>query len=145
MSTGPSIAIKDLARQLLDFESSQRQSSSDEIGLGGAVQVCEKFRVLLSNLMDIAGFVSLLSRALVMAKAQSPSLASVTVGADGTLVGLDQVERDPDMVREAGCMLVAQLLGLLVLFIGEPLTLRLTRDVWPDASMDRTLGMEEKL
>ena len=32
-------------------------------------------------------------------------------------------------------MIVAQLLGLLVTFIGEPLTLRLVRDAWPNASV----------
>ena len=32
-------------------------------------------------------------------------------------------------------MVVAHLLGLLVTFIGEPLTLRLVRDAWPDASV----------
>jgi hypothetical protein len=33
---------------------------------------------------------------------------------------------------------VAQLLGLLVTFIGEPLTLRLVRDAWPDAPIPAT-------
>jgi hypothetical protein len=40
---------------------------------------------------------------------------------------------------------VAHLLDLLVTFIGAPLTLRLLRNKWPDASMDRTdLRTEEK-
>jgi len=33
-------------------------------------------------------------------------------------------------------LLVAQLLGLLVAFIGENLTLRLMRDVWPKLSLE---------
>jgi hypothetical protein len=37
--------------------------------------------------------------------------------------------------REAGIVVVAQLLWLLVSFIGEPLMLRLVHDVWPNASV----------
>ena len=40
---------------------------------------------------------------------------------------------------EAGVMVIAQLLGLLGVFIGEDLTLRLLVDVWPDlAALDLT-------
>ena len=48
---------------------------------------------------------------------------------DGTLDGLDGLPHDAD----AGTSIVARLLELLVTFIGEPLTLRLVRDAWPDA------------
>lgn len=34
--------------------------------------------------------------------------------------------------------MLAELLGLLVSFIGESLTLTLVREAWPDASMDPT-------
>ena len=37
---------------------------------------------------------------------------------------------------EAAVAITAHLLGLLVTFIGEPLTLRLVREAWPDASLD---------
>ena len=41
---------------------------------------------------------------------------------------------------------MAQLLGLLVTFIGEPLTLRLVRDAWPNASVaGMDAGSEEGL
>ena len=39
---------------------------------------------------------------------------------------------------QAGMVLVTHLLELLVVFIGAPLTLRLVRDKWPEASMDGT-------
>jgi hypothetical protein len=38
---------------------------------------------------------------------------------------------DPDKIFEGRVVLLAQLLGLLVAFIGEDLTLRLVREVWP--------------
>jgi hypothetical protein len=39
-------------------------------------------------------------------------------------------------------MLVAQLLSLLVTFIGEPLTIRLVHDVWPDVPVDNPSSRE---
>ena len=72
-----------------------------------------------------------------MAKAEVPSLAAVQVRADGLLEGLDGAGHDQDAGAggEGGVVVVAQLLGLLVTFIGEPLTLRLVRDAWPEASV----------
>ena len=43
---------------------------------------------------------------------------------------------DPDEFSEGGVVLLAQLLGLLVAFIGENLTLRLVREVWPKVPLD---------
>ena len=62
------------------------------------------------------------------------------VRADGSLEGFDGAGHDQDAGPggEAGVVVVAQLLGLLVTFIGEPLTLRLVRDAWPDAPVDET-------
>ena len=36
---------------------------------------------------------------------------------------------------DAAVSIITYLLGLLVTFIGEPLTLRLVRDAWPDADL----------
>jgi hypothetical protein len=62
----------------------------------------------------------------------------VKVSADGSLEGFDEVERcqDTGAARDAGVVLVAELLGLMVAFIGQSLTLGLTRDAWPDATLD---------
>ena len=56
------------------------------------------------------------------------------VAADGSLQGLDELGRqiDKDQVREGGVILIAQLLGLLLTFIGEAMTSRLvTSEVLP--------------
>jgi hypothetical protein len=71
----------------------------------------------------------------------------VMVREDGSLEGLEGIAQSQEAgaAEEAGLVLVAHLLELLVTFIGEPLTLRLVRDKWPDASMDRAdLRTEEK-
>jgi hypothetical protein len=38
----------------------------------------------------------------------------------------------PDVMADGGIVLVAQLLGLLVAFVGERLTLKIVREVWPN-------------
>jgi hypothetical protein len=92
-----------------------------------AFRVCETLRQPLCALTGVAGFRSLLSRALTLARAEAPSLSAVQVAADGSLKGLDELEpqTDIDQAREAGVILIAQLIGLLLFFIGEGMTLRL--------------------
>jgi hypothetical protein len=98
---------------------------------------CEKLRQPLTRLAGAAGFSSLLSRALAMAKRESPSLKELRVEPDGSLAGFD--ESQDLAAREAqwhgGVILIAELLGLLVTLIGEPLTLSLVHEAWPDASV----------
>jgi hypothetical protein len=55
------------------------------------------------------------------------------IKADGSFDGLDELgaQVDPDEIFKGRVVLLAQLLGLLVAFIGEDLTLRLVREVWP--------------
>ena len=132
MSTAPP-AIRDLARRLIALEAARGESPGEPAG--GAVRVCDRLRVSLARLAGVAGFRSLMSRALALAKAEVPSLAAAEVRADGSLEGLDDdgSDRDAGAGGEGGVVVVAQLLGLLMTFVGEPLTLRLVRDAWPDA------------
>lgn len=97
----------------------------------------------LIKLAGADGFRSLLSRALALARAQDPLLNSIQVRADGALEGCEAIE-ESHHAGQAEMVLVASLLELLVTFIGEPLTLRLVRDAWPDASLDRTDRSEAK-
>ena len=48
------------------------------------------------------------------------------------------------MAKEGGAILIAQLLGLLLTFIGEGITLRLVQDVWPEAAFDDRVSEKEK-
>ncbi|MBP3959860.1 hypothetical protein J8F10_31820 [Gemmata sp. G18] len=128
MSTVPP-AIHDLARRLIALEAARPESPGAP--LGGAVRVCDRLRTALARLAGVAGFRSLLSRALALATAEAPELAAARVRTDGALEGLEGFPYDHD--TGAGVAIVTHLLGLLVTFIGEPLTLRLVRDAWPDA------------
>ncbi len=121
--------IQDLARRLLAFEAARDNPSA--AGADVAVRVIEELRLRLIRLAGADGFRSLLSRAVTLAKAQTPSLNTVQVRADGSLEGLDGIE-----ASEAGAVLVAHLLELLMTFIGAALTLSVVRGKWPDASID---------
>jgi hypothetical protein len=142
MSTA-SPEIQELARRLL---AEAAHDNSGGLRGAGAVRVIDELRKHLIRLTGVHGFRSLLSRALTLAKAQVPSLNTVQVDADSSLEGFDEIERrEGETAKEAGIVLVAHLLELLVTFIGAPLTLGLLRDKWPNASIEETaLRTEEK-
>ena len=122
-----------LAQRLLAYEAVAGENS--EPAESAAFRVCAKLRRPLITLAGVAGFRSLLSRALTLARAEAPSLSAVQVAADGSLQGLDglQPQVDADQAREAGIILITQLLGLLVRAVGEAMTLQLvTSEILPD-------------
>ena len=141
MSTA-SPELQALARQLLAFEATRDHSSEARADV--AAQVIEELCLRLIRLAGVDGFRSLLSRALTLAKAEAPSLNMAHVSADGSVEGFDGIE-EAGAATQAGTVLVAHLLELLVTFIGAPLTLRLVHDKWPDASMDKAnlIGEEQ--
>ena len=122
-----------LAQRLLAYEAVAGENS--EPAESAAFRVCAKLRRPLITLAGVAGFRSLLSRALTLARAEAPSLSAIQVAADGSLQGLDHLQPQVDeaQVREAGIILITELLGLLIRVVGEPMTLQLvTSDSLPD-------------
>jgi hypothetical protein len=124
---------RDLAQRLLAYENAGGKTS--EPTEFAVFRVCETLRPPLCALAGVAGFCSLLSRALTLARAEAPSLSAVQVSADGSLQGLDELRSqvDADQAREAGIILITQLLGLLVRVVGEAMTVQLvTSEILPD-------------
>jgi len=120
---------RDLARSLVACEA---EASTTSLQTEPAtVRVYEKLRRQLGAPVGVDGFQALASRALALAKSQSPRLSAVQVTANGGLRGLGEVESqsDPDEDSEAGIILIAQLLGLFLTFLGEATTLRLIEDL----------------
>jgi hypothetical protein len=70
----------------------------------------------------------------------------VQVAADGSLKGLDELasQTNKKRARDGGAILIAQLIGLLLTFIGEGLTLRVVQDVWPEAAFDGHVFEKER-
>ncbi|MDP9128836.1 MAG: hypothetical protein M3N35_00455 [Candidatus Binatota bacterium] len=128
--------LRDVSDRLIAYET--RENKSSETKTPAACLVGEKLRPHLATLMGNVGFRALLSRALALASAEVPWLRAVHVNADGSFEGLDELgaQVDPDEIFEGCIILLAQLLGLLVAFIGQDLTLRFVREVWPKLSLD---------
>ena len=127
--------MRDFAERLIAYET--RGNKFSETKTPAIFLIDEKLRPHLATLMGNVGFRALLSRALVLTNAKVPWLRALQVNADGSLQGLDELDAqvDPEKILEGRVVLLAQLLGLLVAFIGENLTLRLVREVWPKLSL----------
>lgn len=95
------------------------------------LRVSEKLRRTISLLAGSSGFRSLLTRALTLAKAQVPGLGVAQINPDGSLEGLSDLGNQ-DWDGGAGVILIAQLLALLVTFLGERLMRSLVLQTWPD-------------
>ena len=123
--------MRDFAERLIAYET--RGNKPSEIKTPAACLVGEKLRPHLATLMGLGGFRALLARALKLAGAEVSWLGAVQVGADGTLEGLatPHARLTPAEFREGRIVLLAQLLGLLVAFIGPGLTSRLVGEIWP--------------
>lgn len=142
------IAIQGLVRRLLTQEAAEsrnQDSSAPEFLIEDAERVLDKLRLHLSQRIGQEGFRVLLARSLGLAAAQFPALSAVRVGADGSLVGLGEAAgSDLQETNEGAAALVAHLIGLLVSFIGEDLTLRILGTVWPKLASDDTDGAENE-
>ena len=124
--------MRGLARRLL----ASNQTPSDP-HVPVVVIAIEKLRISLTRFAGADGFVSLLRRALMLARAEVPSLQCVEVGPDGHFVGFEQIASEsPSAGEVAAVAITSQLLGLLGSFIGEPLTRSLLRETWPDIALD---------
>jgi hypothetical protein len=129
-----SASTRGLARRLLAVEAASQSATGAHVHDG--VRVCEKLQVSVTRFAGSAGFTSLLRRALALARAEVPSLQSIKIKPDGSLEGCEALAVEAaNSGPEGVAAIIAHLLGLLETFIGEPFTLRLVREIWPDASL----------
>ncbi|HJP90322.1 MAG TPA: hypothetical protein VJ875_00095 [Pyrinomonadaceae bacterium] len=128
--------LRKLAQRILAIEAAGTQPADAESP--AMFRVCEKLRRSLSRLTGLDGFRSLLSRALALAGEEVGWFKAVRVMSDGSLVGLDEVEKQisPREIAKGEIILITKLMGLLVTFIGEGLTFRLLQQTWPEVSFD---------
>jgi hypothetical protein len=128
--------MRSLARHLIGQERPASRLSAAENP--AAFDVIDKLRPHLATLMGNIGFRALLSRALALANEEVSWLRAVHVKADGSLEGLAELhaQLDPAVFLQGRIVLLAQLLGLLVAFIGKSLTSRVLAEIWPHISLD---------
>jgi len=115
---------RELAQRLLAYEEVETNPAIAD--MQAVCRVCDKLRRPLTTLVGAAGFRSLLARALTLAKQESPVLGAWEVKSDGSLQGLN------GEAAQSGAVLIAHLIGLMITFIGESLTLQFLHDVWLD-------------
>jgi hypothetical protein len=118
------LTMREIAERLSTIEANAANISEDNTD--ATCRVCEKLRRTLTMLTGTVGFASLLSRALTMAKREAPALSPVWVKEDGSLEGLS------GEAALAHPVLIAHLLNLLTIFIGEALTIGLLYEIWPE-------------
>ena len=124
MRSADNPTTRELAQRLLAYEEVETTPATTDAH--AVSRVCDKLRRPLTTLAGAAGFRSLLARALTLAKQESPVLGAWEVKSDGSLQGMN------GEAAQSGAVLIAHLIGLMITFIGEALTLRLLHDVWLD-------------
>jgi hypothetical protein len=137
----PPQKTRDLARSLVDYE---YDASTASLHTNPAtVRVYERLRRQLGAPVGADGFRALASRALALAKSESPRLSAVEITANGGLRGFGEVESqtDADEDGEVGIILIAQLLGLFLTLLGETTTLRLIEDLRLQVDVSRESAM----
>jgi hypothetical protein len=136
MSRATPHKMRSFAKHLMGHETLTNKSS--EAKAPANFHVADKLRPHLATLMGSGGYRALLSRALALANAEVPWLRAVHVKSDGALEGLEELHAQlhPSEFLEGRVVLLAQLLGLLIAFIGPSLTSRLVGEIWPRISLD---------
>jgi hypothetical protein len=125
----PPQKTRDLARSLIACEADETTAALHTEP--ATVRVYERLRRQLGASVGVDGFQALACRALALAKSESPQLSAVQVTANGGLRGLGEADSrmDADGEGESGIILIAQLLGMFLTFLGEATTLRLIEDL----------------
>jgi DNA-binding response OmpR family regulator len=121
-----------LSRQMLDYESGggNNGASMEPAVLG----VSLKLRDALSGFLGEEGFRSIMSRALTLARSEVEWLSLVTVTPTGNFEGLTSAEESVNSrdIAYGQNILVAQILGILIAFVGETMTHTLLQEKWPE-------------
>lgn len=123
-ATQGSVITGNLAERPMAYEAAGKDFSEEKIS--AAIAVCEKLRQPLTALAGKEAFRALLTRALTLSKREAPALEGARVKEDGSLEGIDQAP------IHAITILIRHLVRLPASVIGDTLTFRLLREVWPD-------------
>ena len=122
--------MRRLAERLNAYEAVENRSRMTNAP--PAFRVCEKLRRPLVKLAGSGGFRALLFRAMALARTEVRWLLTIEIETDGTLGFPPSMARmGKEEIAEAEVALAARVIELLVVFIGEPMTLTLVQDIWP--------------
>jgi len=108
-----------------------------------AERVFEKLSKRLAQLITLVGSDALLARAVHLSRAEFPFLdgAQTTPSADELTLRLRESAEgvESSQAAEAFEAVLAILIALLISFVGEDLSLRVLREVWPELPMPQSV------
>ena len=129
------VALRQLAVKLLAQHAGP--AAGAEALAAAARRVYDDLARVSAPLIGDGGFDALTGRALHLAQREYPWLVHTRESGQTegpfTQIASCLERQDPAVATEAAGAVFAILTGLLVTFIGEPLTTRLLRKAWPDA------------
>ena len=133
----PTPAAGELSRWIIERETAGGAIAGNE--LGDAIRTAfDRLRVSVAGLIGIVGFGAVMARAVHLARPRFPWLEAPAIGGDGTATAKELAAKvnangeGPAEVIAAATALLENILSLLCTFIGEDLTFRLIRRIWPD-------------
>jgi hypothetical protein len=132
----PSLKFVALARRIVEHEAA---GSSDPAAMATAAETaCRRLRNHLVDLLGSGGVSALIRRALHLAQREQPVLAGVTVSGEppACLGGLAEslAPSSDEEAAVAATAVVAHMLDLLVMLLGEELGMKPIRKLWPQAT-----------
>src|SRR5215217_551018 len=138
--------LKSLAQRLLVLEA---KNSPSPAKLAEALEVCcQRLHKRLDPLVGAGGFRALLDRALYLAKKEHAWLKEVEIqvypGCELKALNEAMTERQPKEIRETLTTILANVLWLLVTFIGEDIVYGLIEEAWPGTKIGATTSISKE-
>jgi len=137
--------LKNLARRLLAHEA---KKSPSPVKLAEALAVCcQRLHTGLDPLIGGGGFRALLDRALYLAKREHSWLNGVEIedypGCELKALREAMNGKEPAVINETFTAILANVIWLLVTFIGEDIALGLIEEAWPDMKIATASMLKE--
>lgn len=127
----PSPKLVELARRIVEHEA---DGSAPSATPAAAEAACRRLKNHLVDVLGTVGVAAVLRRALHLAQREQPLLAEVSVSErrDVSFIGLaDLLPANTDEATAAASALVAHILGVLMILLGEELGMKPVRKLWP--------------
>ena len=130
--------LKKLALRLFEHEATKSDNPDEPVK---AIELCcQRLHDRLDRLIGAGGFRALLNRALYLAKKKYAWLEGVGIedhpGCEFKNLREAVKGKKPATVDEACTLILANVIWLLVTFIGEDITIGLIQEAWPDIRTD---------
>src|SRR5215213_5960815 len=139
--------LQKLALRLFEHEASKSGNSDEPVK--AIESCCQRLHGRLDRLIGAGGFRALLNRALYLAKKKYAWLEGVGIEDYPGCEFKDLREvvkgKQPATVNEACTLILANVIWLLVTFIGEDITIGLIQEAWTDVSTDIAASSPKRL